>query len=186
MGGPELSTIVTAGRRRGPVRSAIRLAWLVVCWTILTFVVATVLLATHGKIEKYQFMAVLSGSMVPTMNVGDLVVAEVVTPDKLSDGDLATFRDPSTGRLITHRVQSILWRGNIADVITRGDANPVGENWSVTSDSKVGRVVLRMPHVGYVVGVLGTRAGEFGLAAVAAVLGLWILVAIWRPNRSGD
>jgi signal peptidase len=131
-------------------------------------------------------MTVLSGSMVPTVNVGDLVVAAVVTPDKLHDGDLATFRQPDTGRLITHRIQSILWRGNIADVITRGDANKVGENWSVTADAKVGRVAFRIPRIGYVVGGLGTPLGQLCLAGVAAVLGVWILLVIWRPRRDTD
>jgi signal peptidase I len=178
----EVSThTVTVSRR--PVRAVAGLVWMVTCWTTLTFIVATGFLTSGGEFHKYQFMSVLSGSMVPTVNVGDLVVAAVVAPDELHDGDLATFRQPDTGRLITHRVQSILWRGNIADVITRGDANSVGENWSVTADAKVGRVAFRVPRVGYVVGALGTPPGQIGLAALAAFLGMWILVVIWGPGR---
>ena len=168
---------------RRPVRAAVGVIRLATCWTALAFIVALGFLTSGGELHKYQFMTVLSGSMIPTVNVGDLVVDTVVTPDKLRDGDLATFRQPETGRLITHRIQSILWRGNIADVITRGDANSVGENWSVTSDAKVGRVALRIPRIGYLVGSLGTPAGQIGLAVVAAILGIWILVVIWGPGR---
>jgi len=168
---------------RRSVRAAVGLLRLVVSWTAITFVAAIAVLTSGGELHKYQFMTVLSGSMIPTVNVGDLVVDTVVTPDRLRDGDLATFRQPDTGRLITHRIQSILWRGDIADVITRGDANSVGENWSVTSDSKIGKVALRVPRIGYVVGALGTPLGQIGLAVLAAILGVWILVVIWRPGR---
>ena len=179
---------MSAHRRAHRSRVAVALGgvWLVVSWVVLGFVVSLALLTTDGQMHKYQFMAVLSGSMVPTMEVGDLVVAEVVPPSMLSTGDLATFRDPITHRLVTHRVQSILWRGEMADVITRGDANQVGENWTVQSDDKVGRVLLRVPHAGYALGALGTPAGQLGLAGLALVLGAWVLVTIWRPGSRED
>ena len=84
--------------------------------------------------------------------------------DRTIPGDLATFREPETGKLITHRVQSIIWHGELADVITRGDANELGENWSVSSTDRVGEVVLRAPRAGYVVGLLSTPAGQLALA----------------------
>lgn len=172
--------------RRGRIATALGCAWMVITWTVLSFLGGVVLLTTDGQLHKYQFMAVLSGSMVPTMHVGDLVVAEVVPPSMLASGDLATFRDPTTHRLITHRVQSVLWHGELADVITRGDANQTGENWTVQADDKVGRVVLRVPHAGYALAALGTPAGQLGLAGLAALLGGWVLVTIWRPGPQED
>ena len=93
------------------------------------------------------------------------------------------LREPESGKLITHRVQSVIWHGELADVVTRGDANEVGENWSLSASDRVGEVVLRVPRVGYAVGLLATPAGRLGLAGVAVVLGLWILVVLWRPQR---
>ena len=83
-------------------------------------------------------------------------------------------------------MQSIVWHGELADVVTRGDANEVGENWSLGADDHVGEVVLRVPHAGYAVGMLATPAGQLGLAGLAAVLGVWILVVLWRPQRSDE
>jgi signal peptidase I len=155
-------------------------------WVPVGFLVTLVLLVSSGQLQRYQFMSVLSGSMVPTLGVGDLVVATVVTPDELRAGELATFREPETGKLITHRVQSIIWHGELADVVTRGDANELGENWSVSSTDRVGEVVLRVPRVGYVVGLLSTPGGQLGLAGLAVALGLWILVVLWRPQPRED
>lgn len=179
---------MSAGRRETPatVRTIAGLLSTAAGWAVVGFLVALLVLVSDGHWHRYQFMSVLSGSMVPTMHVGDLVVAKVVTPDQLRAGELATFREPGTGRLITHRVQSIVWHGELADVVTRGDANEVGEYWSVDANDKVGETVLRIPRLGYVVGVLSTPGGQLGLAGLAAVLGLWILVVLWRPARTAD
>ena len=167
------------GRRLGTLRRLTE-------WTALGLVAAVVLLATGGQFERVQVMTVLSGSMRPALDVGDLVVAEVVTAQELRTDDVTSFRDPESGKLITHRVQSVLWRGEIADVITRGDANEVGEGWSIRADGTVGRVVLRVPVLGYLSGVLGTDAGQIGLVVTAALLGLWAMVLIWRPAPTTD
>jgi signal peptidase len=176
-----------------PARPILGTAWTILAllgaatgWVAVGFLVALLVLVSGGQVERYQFMSVLSGSMVPAVEVGDLVVAKVVTPDQLRAGELATFREPETGKLVTHRVQSIVWHGELADVVTRGDANEVGENWSLGADDHVGEVVLRVPHAGYAVGMLATPAGQLGLAGLAAVLGVWILVVLWRPQRSDE
>ena len=167
----------------GTARVAAGLLWAATTWALVAFLVTLAVLVVDGRLQRYQVMSVLSGSMVPALDVGDLVVARVVTPDELQAGDLATFREPGTGKLITHRVQSILWRGEVADVVTRGDANEVGENWSVTPTDRVGEVTLVVPRAGYAMGILTTPAGQLGLAGLAAVLGIWILVVLWRPPR---
>jgi signal peptidase len=167
----------------GTTRIVVALLRAAAGWMAVGFLVGLVLLVSGGHLQRYQLMSVLSGSMVPTVDVGDLVVARVVGPDQLRAGELATFREPETGKLITHRVQSIIWHGELADVVTRGDANEVGENWSVSASDRVGEVVLRVPRAGYVVGVLATAQGQLALAGLAVALGVWILVVLWRPHH---
>jgi signal peptidase I len=177
---------LTAPETGRTARTVIALLRTCAAWAAVGLLVGLVLLVSGGQVQRYQFMSVLSGSMVPTVNVGDLVVARVVTPDQLQAGELATFREPETGKLITHRVQSIIWHGELADVVTRGDANEIGENWSVSASDRVGEVVLRVPRAGYAVGLLATPAGQLALAGVAVALGVWILVVLWRPPRRNE
>lgn len=169
----------------GTVRLVAGLLRAAVVWAVVGFVVALCLLATDGRPQRYQLLTVLSGSMAPALDVGDLVVARIGTPDQLEAGEVATFLEPGTRKLVTHRVQSTLWRGEVADVVTRGDANAVGEEWSVAADARVGEVVLRVPRLGVVVATLAAPAGRSAVLGLAVVLGVWTLVAVWRPEPAG-
>lgn len=173
-------------RLAGALGTVVALLRMAAVWSVVGFLLALCLLVSDGRLQRYQLMSVLSGSMVPTLGVGDLVVARVVPADQLEAGELATFLEPGTGKLVTHRVQSVIWHGDLADVVTRGDANEVGEDWSVAADDRVGEVVLRVPRLGYVVGALATPAGRLALVGLAAVLGLWTLVVVWRPEAADD
>lgn len=151
-------------------------------WAVLGAVATLGWAATQGNVGNVRAMSVLSGSMAPALDVGDLVVTRMVRPGDLHAGDVITYRAPTRDRFVTHRVQSIVWRGELADVLTRGDANEVGEEWTVSREGTVGLVVLRLPAAGYALGVLDTAAGRLAVGIVAVVLALWSIELIWRPE----
>jgi signal peptidase len=131
---------------------------------------------------------VLTGSMRPGLQVGDVVVEELVTPEQLRLGDVVTFSSPDAPRrLITHRVRSVAIRDGVAAVRTRGDANTTGEAWSIGTSQRLGRVVRRVPAIGYVA-VYSRRpiARVLLLVLPALMLGGWALRAIWRADRRRD
>jgi signal peptidase I len=163
-------------------RTRIRLgaAATLIAWTLVGAALALTWLVTGGHHDKVRAMSVLSGSMEPTLHVGDLVVTRVVSPRDLVAGDIVTYRDPARARYVTHRVQSVVWRGELADVLTRGDANEVGEEWTVAADGSVGLVVLRIPGAGYALAALGTTVGQLVLGAIALALAGWAIELIWR------
>ena len=154
-----------------------------VSWGLLGALVGTFWLTTGGEHGKIRVMTVLTGSMRPTLGVGDLVIAEVVPASQIEAGDIVTYREPSGDRFVTHRVQSIVWTGQLGNVVTRGDANEVGETWTVEADGALGRVKVHLPLVGYAVGALSTMAGRLTITGLALALGAYALLLIWRPRR---
>jgi signal peptidase I len=128
---------------------------------------------------------VMSGSMEPAIHVGDVVVTRPIAPLAARPGDVVTFRDPlDTKRLITHRLRSIEVRGASVHAVTKGDANNAVEHWSVPTGARIGRVVLRVPRVGYALAVVRGPLGKLLLVVVPALLlGVLELVRIWRPER---
>ncbi|HYH28222.1 MAG TPA: signal peptidase I, partial [Actinomycetota bacterium] len=128
----------------------------------------------------------MSGSMEPAIRTGDLIVEERVSPLEVRVGDVVTFQDPSDpSRLVTHRVRRVEADGKAVNVTTRGDANTASESWSAPVDGRVGRVLYRIPGLGYVVHWTSTRAGRIALLVLPALLlGGLLLRQIWRPRTA--
>lgn len=124
--------------------------------------------------------------MEPTLFEGDLLVVEGISgrADEIrvgENGDIIVFRQPApfTGKeiLIPHRAVHKEYMGDGWYFKTRGDNNPSPDPWYVSEDRIVGKVVYRLPYIGYVPLVLGpvlkTTWGQI------AVIGLIIFLAVW-------
>ena len=98
-------------------------------------------------------LAVVSTSMLPTLNVGDLIIVQGITPEQLNaqyiNGDVVVFRDPgNVERLIVHRAVKTENVSGIYTITTHGDNNPVHSVETFSQDKLVGKVVGRVPYVG--------------------------------------
>ncbi len=98
-----------------------------------------------------------SGSMEPTIHVGDLVIIKGTSPREIKTGDIIVFRARFLdGSLTVHRVIQVVKIGNKIFYRTKGDANifpdPAIYNGigSVSESDIVGIVVARIPLVGYI------------------------------------
>jgi signal peptidase len=134
-------------------------------------------------------LAVLSGSMEPVLGTGDISVVRSIAPLDARPGDIVTFRDPDNSeRLITHRVRDMRVQDASVLFVTRGDANNVSERWTVPAGGEIGRVVYRIPELGWV--LMYARSKGLFIILLGAALALLVvleLAAIWRPERNdGD
>ena len=130
-------------------------------------------------------LAVLSGSMAPTLQTGDEIVVRPVAPPRLRVGDIVTFKDASRDNaLVTHRVRDVRVVGAKVHVVTRGDTNTGSERWSVAAGGRVGRLAYRIPKLGYVTGSAGTPLGRILFVVVPALLlGVSEIRRVWRPRE---
>jgi signal peptidase len=104
---------------------------------------------------EYPALAVASGSMLPTLNIGDLIIVQKVDPAQINadkfTGDVLVFRDPrNPAELIVHRAVKIEKKGSYFLITTLGD-NMYGEKdqfspWN--SSLLIGKVVARVPYIG--------------------------------------
>jgi signal peptidase len=134
----------------------------------------------------FRSLTVMSGSMVPTLGVGDVVMERQVAPLDLHVGDIVTFRDPTDqSTLITHRVRSLEVHDGVVDVVTKGDANNTVEKWTIPVSGHLGLVVVHVPKLGYALVWASGRTGRIALIAIPGILlGAIELRRIWRPRRS--
>ncbi len=111
--------------------------------------------SNNGNIKNPLFGAyiIVSPSMVPTINVQDAIVIKRVDYDKYNIGDIITFSSSDVnydGLTITHRIvnkENVSTQNSI--YTTKGDNNPVVDAARVATDSIYGRVLFKIPKVGY-------------------------------------
>lgn len=116
--------------------------------------------------QYFVFATVLSGSMVPTFEKGDLVLMQTLDL-KVKVGDIVMFPMYGIKEPITHRVVSITEKGNI---ITRGDANPSVDSSQGFPPDRVGGKAVLMGNVPIVLKGVGysirpENIGEFTVLA---------------------
>ena len=132
-------------------------------------------------------LVVLSGSMEPALGTGDVSVVRSIAPLDARPGDIVTFRDPDNAkRLITHRVRAMRVQGDAVVFRTRGDANNVSEHWRVPASGEIGRVIYRIPKLGWALAFARSK-GLFVLLLGGALALLLVLelTSIWRSEK-GD
>ncbi|MFB0558384.1 MAG: signal peptidase I [Candidatus Bathyarchaeia archaeon] len=126
---------------------------------------------------KYPIMVVVSQSMVPTLGVGDYIVVdhvddfdEVVAAPQ-PEGDILVFLRPhSSDEYIVHRAVDKLFRDGEWWFVTKGDHNAVEDSQPVRESNVIGKVVARVPILGYFPLFIKTSMG------FALVAGLMVLV----------
>ncbi len=135
---------------------------------------------------RYQTLTVLSGSMHPTFNAGDVVVATPEPVDLLTVGQVIVYTEPVAGHAtVSHRVVWLQPEGTGVLIHTRGDANPVEDPWTARLDGPtVWRVRFAVPRLGFFLLWLRHHPLRlFGPYLIGLVAAAWLVIRIWRPNR---
>ena len=96
------------------------------------------------------FYVVSSGSMVPSLTIGDIIIVNGgIDFDEINAGDIIVFNEPKYGsKVIVHRVKEI-HEASTRQIITKGDHNFAPDDWVVTSEDFLGGVIFTIPRVGY-------------------------------------
>lgn len=120
----------------------------------------------------YESFVVLSGSMRPALEVGDLAVVAPVRTESLMVGDIITYRQARRPDvLVTHRITNIgLDDQGRVRFETRGDANNTSDQVLVESRSVLGRVSYSIPMVGYLVEFSKRPEGKLLLIGLPGLL----------------
>lgn len=123
-----------------------------------------------------------SGSMAPSIQTGDLAVAQTVPASDLAVGDVVSV-ETASGARVTHRIMTVTHRGDdTATLALQGDANP-GVDPVPYDVETADRVVATIPHAGRVVAWF---SGPLGLLLLGGYA-VWLLGrVVARPPRAAE
>lgn len=97
----------------------------------------------------YKPLSVLSGSMQPLLDPGDMIIVRDTNPQDVKVGDVITYLVDSK-TLVTHRVIDIFEENGDKSFKTQGDANNTADPNLVSSSNLVGKLSFNIPYGGYV------------------------------------
>lgn len=164
--------------------------------TLVTVVLALaavvfLFLAVGPRFLGYQTSTMLTGSMSPGINPGDVVMSVPVPVGQLRVGDVITYSIPMDDhRVETHRIVELSTAGGAATVQTKGDANAAVDPWkAVLSGSHVYRQVATIPYLGSVIRTLREPVVRSVLLyGGTGVLVVGVLASIWsrKPEDKAE
>jgi signal peptidase len=129
-------------------------------------------------------MVVSSGSMIPTLNVGDIIIVRGIDPSTITVGTIIIFHSPyDYSTPIVHRVIAIDNEQGQEYFETKGDNNAVQDGWRVPASNLIGIYVAKIPYIGLL--SLELR-GPLGWLLIALLVMLIIGMEYDESKKSRD
>ncbi len=148
--------------------------------TAILIVLIAVLILSAAHILTPPWAVVGSYSMVPTLEIGDIVV--LAQPPHCVSCLL--------GKVIVYSMPGMPWYEIVHRVIkvegqymrTKGDANPIPDAWRITLQNVRGVVIFVIPHIGLI--ALAVKSGVGGI--VLCILGLLYMAVLYVISKIVD
>ncbi len=142
----------------------------ILCILLIPILIVNVTMIVKGYVHSdqvptfggYAPLIVLTDSMFPQIQSGDLIIIKTVDPQTLAEGDVISFFDPDGNgtSVVTHRIVDVLTDGGL-QFVTKGDANNAEDLSPVPADSVVGLYQTQIAGAGNVAMFLQSTPGFF-------------------------
>ncbi len=168
-------SVTNRSKNKNNVKIFFRLLAIIITWTIFVvlMIMLVFLLFYYINIKAKEFKGdttppnfgiyvILTGSMRPSIQPGDVVVTRKVDPNTLKKGDIITFMNPSNQTSdvsITHRIINVTKKDEAVVFKTKGDANNTIDDVSVEGVSVRGKVFMKIPYVGFIQHFIASKGG---------------------------
>ena len=120
-------------------------------FVVISIIFLLFLIAVYSNLFRYWVATIASGSMSPTIEIGDIVVVDKYycdNPKELAVGDIIVFKIKDT--LYTHRIIKSIEKNGKYYFRTKGDYKDNAEDtWIVLKEDIVGKVKFKIKYLGY-------------------------------------
>ncbi|MBR3779261.1 MAG: signal peptidase I [Clostridia bacterium] len=136
-------------------------------------------------------LVVLTDSMEPVIDGGDLIICRTIDPKEIKEKDIIAFIDPAGNgtSILTHRVVEIVEQDGSRYFRTKGDFNNIEDKDLVPAEDLIGLYKSRIPAAGHVAMFMQSTPGLI----LCVVLPIVLLVAydfirrrLYEKNQKTD
>ncbi len=140
------------------MKKIIKKVFKILYYIILTIILLCVSSIIYNKIKypespytvfKYQIYVDMTNSMMPKLNVNDVIIVKKCDKKDIQIGDIITFREGSV--TVTHRVIDIITDNGEEYFITKGDNNNTKDDRPVPFSDVEGIYIFDIPLLGFLI-----------------------------------
>lgn len=158
---------------------ALKILWKIIksiTTIIIILIVITIALQRFSNnkltLGGFSIYTVVTKSMVPKYNVGDMLLAKQVDTNTIQVGDDVVYLgavDTFNGKIVTHQVVQIEGEGENRIFHTKGIANTI-EDPTITGSQIYGKIVTKLTILSLITKVISNIYGMFFLVIVPIVI----------------
>lgn len=160
-----------------------------IAFVTLALLVFTTAVALRALPMTGRTVMVVSGpSMEPAVGLGSAVITESVASSELAVGDIVSMKIGPDHAVFTHRIIRLVERPDGLWIETKGDANRNPDPSITPASAVIGRVVVSIPRLGYLVAALSSPSGTgmvIGLAGLMLAIAMLISPSA-QPGRASS
>lgn len=138
----------------------------------------------------YRYYTVLTPSMSPSYNVGDVVFVHIEGPDNINVGDVITFNPSNDSEAyLTHRVSEKIddyKNTGVTCFKTKGDANDSEDGFLIDQNRVVGKVVFGIPGLGYIIRFVQLKWYIIIAITVMIIVFIFLLKYYFKDDKQND
>lgn len=166
--------------RRGRSGLLLNIARLALDALLVLSIVVTGTVLVGSRLGAWRLATVLSGSMRPEIQPGDVEILRPEPIDRLTVGQIVAFVPPQDSFTVTHRVVGVARVHGRTYMRTKGDANNVADPWGPLQvlGQKIWVVTRTVPKVGYL--TVWAKGRTVRLALLVAVVVVALVLAVER------
>ena len=155
---------------------------IIIACSISIVVQKTALKKDYVEIFGYKAFTIASGSMIPTLDIGDVIISKKVAEKDIKEGDIITFTE-GEGKVynVTHRIVEIVKDGGKTLYRTKGDNNNTKDDELVKYENVVGKYKFKISKIGNWVVQIQTTCG-----IVIAILVIYLIYDMSSRKEERD
>ena len=153
--------------KKNTIKNILFIIFMVIMIILILFTIKIRLTGGEPSLLGYRLYVLDNGSMSPTLRIGTLIIVKEIEPKEVESEDIITYHG-SEDSIVTHRVMEIKDEG--ATFITKGDANDSEDPMPLNSNRLIGKVILSIPCIGFLLKLLQTGAGIIGIAILILIV----------------
>lgn len=162
----------TRKQKRDRVWKVMFITFFIVFLAFICNILYQVLIQKDGKIGLfgYNISIVMTGSMQPSINIGDVLIEKRVSSNEIAVGDVISFNVEKSKNRTTRRVTQIVYENEEVKFKTKGESNNVEDPELVSIDMVEGKMISHIAGFGVLISYVFSKTGLALLAFLIVIL----------------